>query len=139
VLWRGSVALPALAELDDVGLLTALIPEWAPLRGRPQRNPFHRFALDRHAWHAAAALGDLVRRERWAVEALGEVTDREALLLGTLLHDVGKAHGEPHSETGVPVATAVAERLGASEETARTIGRMVRCTWCCRTPPGSAT
>jgi [protein-PII] uridylyltransferase len=126
VLWRGEVALPALAELDDVGLVTALIPEWAPLRGRPQRNPFHRFALDRHAWHAAAALGDLVRREHWAVRALGQVADREALLLGTLLHDVGKAHGEPHSETGVPIAQAVVRRLGGSEATAEIVGRMVR-------------
>ncbi|WP_052664257.1 HD domain-containing protein [Nitriliruptor alkaliphilus] len=126
VLWRGEVALPALAELDDVGLVTALIPEWAALRGRPQRNPFHRFALDRHAWHAAAALGDLVRREHWAVRALGQVADREALLLGTLLHDVGKAHGEPHSETGVPVAQAIVRRLGGSEATAEVVGRMVR-------------
>jgi [protein-PII] uridylyltransferase len=66
VLWRGSVALPALAELDDVGLLTATIPEWRPVRGRPQRNPYHRYALDRHAWHTVAALGDLVRRVGWA-------------------------------------------------------------------------
>jgi [protein-PII] uridylyltransferase len=121
VLWRGDVALPALAELDDVGLVTALVPEWAALRGRPQRNPFHR-----HAWHAAAALGDLVRREDWAARALVEVADPEALLLGTLLHDVGKAHGEPHSETGIPVAQAVVRRLGGSEETAEIVGRMVR-------------
>jgi [protein-PII] uridylyltransferase len=126
VLWRGDVALPALAELDDVGLLIALIPEWAPLRGRPQRNPFHRFALDRHAWHAAAALGDLVRREDWAARALDQVVDRQALLLGTLLHDVGEAHGEPHSETGVPVAQAIVRRLGVSEPTAEIVGRMVR-------------
>jgi [protein-PII] uridylyltransferase len=125
VLWRGGVALPALAELDDVGLLTTLVPEWAPLRGRPQRNPFHRYALDRHAWHAAAALGDLVRREPWAAEAVQQVEDREAVLLGTLLHDVGKAHGEPHSETGVPVARAVAGRLGARPRTVDLVGRMV--------------
>ena len=125
VLWRGSVALPALAELDDVGLLTALLPEWAALRGRAQRNPYHRFALDRHAWHAAAELGDLVRREAWAAEALEEVDDREALLLGTLFHDVGKAFGEPHSRTGVPVAQAMARRMGAAEPTIELIGRLV--------------
>ena len=125
VLWRGGVALPALAELDDVGLLTALIPEWSAVRGRPQRNPFHRFSLDRHGWHAAAELGDLVRTEAWAIDTVELVEDREALLLGTLLHDVGKAHGEPHSETGVPVARAIAERLGAAPATVDLIGRMV--------------
>jgi [protein-PII] uridylyltransferase len=126
VLWRGSVALPALAELDEVGLFTAVIPEWEPLRGRPQRNPYHRFALDRHAWHAAAELGELVRREPWAAELMGRVADREGLLLGTLLHDVGKALGEPHSETGVPLAQAIARRLGAPETTVDLVGRLVR-------------
>lgn len=124
-LWRGSAVLPALAELDDAGLLVALLPEWAPLRGRAQRNPFHRFSLDRHAWHTAAALADLVRSERWASLALEFVEDRDALIVGALLHDVGKAYGEPHSETGVPVARAVAERIGLAAGSVDLVGRMV--------------
>ncbi|HSK21818.1 MAG TPA: [protein-PII] uridylyltransferase [Egicoccus sp.] len=126
VLWRGSVMIPALAELDDVGLLTAMLPEWEVVRGRPQRNPYHRYTLDRHAWHAAANLGDLVRREPWAAEALRLVEDREGLLLGVLLHDVGKAVGEPHSDTGVPLARKIAARMGASPATVDLVGRLVR-------------
>ncbi|MFA9429739.1 [protein-PII] uridylyltransferase [Egicoccus sp. AB-alg2] len=126
VLWRGQIMLPALAELDDVGVLGALLPEWEALRGRPQRNPYHRYSLDRHAWHAAAHLGDLVRREPWAAEARRLVGDREGLLLGVLLHDVGKAVGEPHSETGIPLATAIAARMGASAGTIGLVGRLVR-------------
>ncbi len=124
-LWRGSAMLDALAELDDTGLLTSLLPEWEPLRGRAQRNPFHLYSLDRHAWHAAAELGDLVRTEEWASSALERVHDRDAMLLGALLHDVGKAHGEPHSITGIPVARALAERLGVSRSTLDRIGSMV--------------
>ncbi len=126
VLWRGSKALPALAELDDVGLLHAMLPEWAPLRGRAQRNPFHRYSLDRHAWHAAATLADLVEDEPWASEVLDDVEDLTALMLGVWLHDVGKAYGEPHSETGVPIAQAMARRMGCSEETIDDIGFLVR-------------
>lgn len=126
VLWQGHVALAALAEVDEVGLWTATLPEWVPLRGRPQRNPYHRYALDRHAWHAAAELGELVRREAWASEAMGMVADREGLMLGTLLHDVGKAFGEPHTETGVPVAEALATRMGARPATVELVGRLVR-------------
>ncbi len=125
VLWLGRIALPALAELDDVGMLTAVLPEWERLRGRPQRNPFHRYALDRHAWHAAAELGEVVRREAWAATTLEEVEDREGLLLGVLLHDVGKALGEPHSQTGVPLARAMAERLGARPDSVELVGRLV--------------
>ncbi|MFP4149390.1 MAG: HD domain-containing protein, partial [Nitriliruptoraceae bacterium] len=126
VLQRGHVALPALAELDDVGVWTALLPEWGPLRGRAQRNPYHRYALDRHAWHAAAELGELLRREPWAAETLLDVEDREALVLGVLLHDVGKVRGEPHSETGVPLAAALARRMGASPATVTRIEQLVR-------------
>jgi [protein-PII] uridylyltransferase len=125
-LWRGRLALPALAELDDALVLTALIPEWAPLRGRPQRNPYHRHTLDRHAWNTAAELADLVRREAWAAATLEEVEDREGLLLGALLHDVGKVLGEPHERTGVPLAEAIATRLGATPATVARVGRLVR-------------
>jgi [protein-PII] uridylyltransferase len=118
--------LPALAELDDAGVLTAILPEWQPLRGRPQRSPFHRYPLDRHAWHAVAQLGDLVRREPWAAEALEEVEDRDGLLLGVLLHDVGKAVGEPHEQTGIPTARAIAERVGARSGTVELVARLVR-------------
>lgn len=125
-LWQGRVALSALAELDDAGLLTALLPEWEPVRCRAQRNPFHRYALDRHAWHAAVELAELVRREPWARAAIEDVDDVEALMLGTLLHDVGKAYGEPHSQTGVPVAGAIARRMGAGTATIERVERMVR-------------
>jgi [protein-PII] uridylyltransferase len=125
VLWRGHVGLPAVAEWDDVGLLTAVLPAWAPLRGRPQRNPFHRYCLDRHAWHAAAHLGDLARREPWAQQTLEEVDDRDGLMLGVLLHDVGKAVGEPHSRTGVPLARQLAEQMGAAPDTVDLVGRLV--------------
>lgn len=125
-LWRGGAALDALAELDDLGVLTCLIPEWAPLRGRPQRNPYHRYSLDRHAFYAAANLAELVRAEEWAAKRLEQVTDRDGLMLGALLHDVGKAYGEPHTESGVPVADSIARRMGAPEQTRNLVTRLVR-------------
>ena len=126
VLWAGRTALPALAELDDTGVLTALLPEWEPTRGRTQRNPYHRFTLDRHGWNAAVELAELVRREPWAAETFERVADRDALMLAAVLHDVGKAIGEPHAETGVEPARRLARRLGASERTAEEVGDLVR-------------
>jgi [protein-PII] uridylyltransferase len=126
VLWRGSVALGAVAELDDVGVVSALLPEWEPVRGRTQRNPYHRFTLDRHGWNAAAELGELVRRESWAAETLERVADRDALMLAALLHDVGKVVGEPHAETGIPLARGLAARLAAHPDTLDQLERLVR-------------
>ncbi len=125
VLWAGRAALPAIADLDDAGVLTALLPEWEPTRGRTQRNPYHRFTLDRHGWNAAAELAELVRRESWAAETLERVADRDALMLAAVLHDVGKVHGEPHAETGVGPARRLAERLGAAPGTVEEVGRLV--------------
>ena len=126
VLWTGRPALPAIAELDDTGLLSALMPEWEPTRGRTQRNPYHRFTLDRHGWNAAAELAELVRRDSWAAETLERVADRDALMLAAVLHDVGKVHGEPHALTGVDPARRLAARLGASDTTVDEVGRLVR-------------
>ena len=125
VLWQGSAVLAPLAELDDAGAIVALVPPWGRVRGRAQRNPFHRYSLDRHAWHAAATLGDLVREEDWAAQELGRVQDREALVLGVWLHDVGKAWGEPHSITGQPVAADILTHMGASERTISRVQRMM--------------
>lgn len=122
---RGRVILRALAELDDVGVITALMPEWAPLRARPQRNPYHRYALDRHAFYAVAELGELIRNEAWASDVYANVVDRDALWLGTLLHDVGKALGEPHEQTGVGLALVLADRFQVADETKRMIATLV--------------
>ena len=54
VLATGTAAIPALEALDQRGLLVTLIPEWAAVRNRPQRNAFHRFTVDRHLLEAAA-------------------------------------------------------------------------------------
>ncbi|MEX0832116.1 MAG: hypothetical protein WD007_05900, partial [Nitriliruptoraceae bacterium] len=125
-LWSGSGVAAALAELDDVEILTSLMPEWAPLRGRAQRNPYHRYALDRHAWHAVEQLGRLVAEQPWAAVTLQRVTDREGLLLATLLHDVGKPVGEPHDKTGVQPARILAVRMGASRATVEFVARLTR-------------
>lgn len=116
LLWAGPAAARVMAELDDVGWLVALIPEWAPLRGRPQRNPFHLYSLDRHAAHAVAALGRLHERHDWAAEALVHVRRRDVLGLAVMLHDVGKVLGEPHDETGIPLARAIGRRAGLDAE-----------------------
>lgn len=114
------------AELDDVDWLVALVPEWAPTRCRAQRNPFHLYALDRHAVHAAEQLARIVDEEDWAADARTRVDLPDALVVGTWLHDVGKPHGEPHSESGVGPARAVARRLGLAERDVERVEVLVR-------------
>ncbi|HST66498.1 MAG TPA: [protein-PII] uridylyltransferase, partial [Mycobacteriales bacterium] len=91
LLGTGHRAVPVLEALDRAGLLVRLIPEWAAVRSRPQRNPVHRFTVDRHLVEAAAEAAALTRT----------VARPDLLLLGAFLHDIGKGYPGDHTEAGV--------------------------------------
>src|SRR4029450_6419210 len=67
----------------------------------------------------AAEAARLLREpdEPFAVEAARSVTDPGALLLGALLHDIGKVGTGSHVPTGVEVAGRVLSRMGAPGST----------------------
>ncbi|MDT4911268.1 MAG: [protein-PII] uridylyltransferase [Pseudonocardiales bacterium] len=103
VLGAGQPAIAVLESLDQAGLLVALIPEWDAVRCRAQHNPVHRFTVDRHLLGTAAA----------AAEHDGDVDRRDLLLVGALLHDIGKGFpSADHSVTGAEYAAVIAERMG---------------------------
>src|SRR5581483_7307319 len=80
LLGAGPPAIAVLEALDQAGLLVALIPEWDAVRCRAQHNPVHRFTVDRHLLETAAR----------AAEHDHDVNRRDLLLVGALLHDIGK-------------------------------------------------
>lgn len=110
-----------LEQAHDLGLLNAVMPEFAPCTGRVQHDLYHVFTVDQHQLYAvgrlkALARGELAAELPTATQALKDVRRKEALYLGTLLHDVGKPLGKGHSETGARLAVAIATRLGLSPE-----------------------
>ena len=88
--------------MDQAGLVERLLPDWSRVRGRPQRNPVHRFTVDRHLVECAAYGAALTRR----------VGRPDLLLIGCLLHDMGKGWPGDHTEAGVVVVRDMAPRLG---------------------------
>ncbi len=111
-------ALPSAMEaMHQLGILSALMPEWAPCTCRVQHDLYHVYTVDQHQLYALAmqkrlARGELADEHPLAVELWQQVTRPAALLLGTLLHDVGKPLGKGHAEKGAIVAGQVARRLG---------------------------
>jgi len=116
LLGTGHRAVPVLEALDRTGLLVRLIPEWAQVRSHPQRNPVHRFTVDRHLIEAAAEAAALTRT----------VARPDLLLLGAFLHDIGKGFPGDHTDAGVAVVRELGPRLGLPYGDAATIVAMVR-------------
>ncbi|HEY7953733.1 MAG TPA: [protein-PII] uridylyltransferase [Polyangia bacterium] len=118
---------PSLLELaHDLGLLSAVMPEFQPCTARVQHDLYHVFTVDQHQLYAVARLkalerGELAAELPLASQAMSEVRRRAPLYLGTLLHDVGKPLGKGHSESGAKLANAIAHRLGlAGDDVAQT-------------------
>lgn len=116
LLASGRSAVSVLEQLDQEGLLSRMLPEWDRVRSLPQRHPWHRFTVDRHLVEAAAAASELTR----------DVDRPDLLLVGALLHDIGKGWPGDHTEVGVVVVGEMAARMGFSQPDVDTLVAMVR-------------
>jgi len=117
VLGAGPAGISVMESLDQAGLLIRLIPEWDAVRFTAQRNPVHRYTVDRHLLEAAAQAAKLTR----------QVSRPDLLLFGALLHDIGKGFDpENHSVVGARVAEPIANRMGLSYGDAATVTALVR-------------
>jgi [protein-PII] uridylyltransferase len=116
LLATGPPAIDALEALDQRRLLERYLPEWAAVRNKPQRNPYHRFTVDRHLLEATANAATLAHR----------VNRVDLLLIGTLLHDIGKGFPGDHTEVGMTVVRDIASRMGFPPEDVDTLVTLVR-------------
>ncbi len=112
----GPAVIDVVTTLDLAGLMTAMLPAWAAVRGRAQHNPVHRHTVDRHLMDAVAA----------AAEFLHDVTRPDLLLLAALLHDIGKIGAGGHAEVGAPIAREAATAMGFDADDAALVAVLVR-------------
>jgi len=116
LLGSGASVLAVWEALDQVGIIEEWIPGWAVVRSAPQRNPIHRFTVDRHLIETAVQASAITR---W-------VRRPDLLLIGALLHDIGKAQPGDHSIVGARIASEIAPRLGFTPEETAVITDLVR-------------
>ncbi len=108
VVWEG---------LDQVGLITQWIPEWAAVRSRPQRSRVHRHTVDRHCVETAVEAAALVR----------SVARPDLLVMAALIHDIGKVAGaDDHSRVGAASAEVIGQRWGLPEADRQVVVTLVR-------------
>lgn len=116
LLGAGRSTLQVWEVLDQAGIITRMLPEWEALRSTPQHDPIHIYTVDRHSIECAINASGLVR----------EVARPDLLLVGALLHDIGKGRGGDHCERGVPLVEQIARRMGFVERDVATLAAMVR-------------
>ena len=118
------------AELHEVGLVSAMIPEFEPLVGRVYHDVFHTYTADIHAIKALEHLQSLTRGESrgraLSARLAAEAPRRLPLFLAVLLHSLGRIRGPQQERAGARLAENIAIRLGLAPVDARHVAWLVQ-------------
>ncbi|KAA0112304.1 [protein-PII] uridylyltransferase [Mycolicibacterium sp. P1-5] len=102
LLAAGPSTVATIEALDRTGLWGRLFPEWGAVRDLPPRDVVHIWTVDRHLVETVSRASTFTTR----------VSRPDLLVLGALLHDIGKGRGGDHSVIGAELAVQVGTRLG---------------------------
>ncbi|KGJ03985.1 UTP--GlnB (protein PII) uridylyltransferase, GlnD [Paracoccus halophilus] len=121
----------ALRRMNELGVLAAFIPEFAPVVAMMQFNVYHHYTVDEHLIQCVVALADIERGAEG--EDLPVVTgimagkvNRRVIYLAVLLHDIGKGRSEDHSILGARIARRICTRFGLPADEIETIEWLIR-------------
>ncbi len=121
----------ALRRMNELGVLSAFIPEFAPIVAMMQFNMYHSYTVDEHTIQCIKTLakieaGDLVEALPVASQILKEGVNRKVLYIALFCHDIGKGRDEDHSILGARIARGLAPRLGLKPRDCETVEWLVR-------------
>ncbi|GAA1480415.1 [protein-PII] uridylyltransferase [Gordonia sinesedis] len=116
LLGSGHHMVPPVEALDRTGLWGRLLPEWGAVRDLPPRDAIHTWTVDRHLVETAAYAGSMTTR----------VSRPDLLVLGALIHDIGKGRGADHSVVGAELGIQIGSRFGLWPQDVMTLSEMVR-------------
>lgn len=116
LLTAGPTTVTTIEALDRTGLWGRIFPEWGAVRDLPPRDQVHIWTVDRHLVETVSRASAFTTR----------VSRPDLLVLGALLHDIGKGRGGDHSVIGAELAVQVGERLGLWPSDVRLLSAIVR-------------
>jgi [protein-PII] uridylyltransferase len=121
----------ALRRMNELGVLSAFVPEFEPIVAMMQFNMYHSYTVDEHIIQCITNLAQIEKNE--LVEELPVASgilergvNRKVLYVALLLHDIGKGRPEDHSILGAQIARKVAPRLGLNKADSETVEWLVR-------------
>ncbi len=121
----------SLRRMNELGVLSAFLPEFEPVVAMMQFNVYHHYTVDEHIIQTISTLaqierGELIEDLPLSSSILKAGANRRVLYVALLLHDIGKGRPEDHSIIGAQIARRVAPRLGLNEEESETVEWLVR-------------
>ncbi len=121
----------ALRRMNELGVLSAFLPEFEHIVAMMQFNMYHSYTVDEHTIQCIVNLAQIERRELieelpLASSILERGVNRRVLYVALLLHDIAKGRPEDHSILGAKIARKVAPRLGLSKSESETTEWLVR-------------
>ncbi|WP_159847102.1 [protein-PII] uridylyltransferase [Brevundimonas sp. G8] len=131
ILAHGQRPYRVLTIMNETGLLGRFLPEWGRIVGQTQFNMYHAYTVDEHTLQAIGIINDIARGKLkddhpLATEIVQLISDMEALMLGMLLHDVGKGGERGQLEDGAIAARRACERLGVDPRRIELVVWLVR-------------
>ena len=116
LLGAGEWLVHTIEALERYGLFSRFLPEWRHVRSLPQRNALHTYTVDHHLLQTVANANEFVR----------DVARPDLLLVGSLLHDIGKGYPGDHTEVGVELATAIMQRMGFTADDLHIVQKLIQ-------------
>lgn len=111
-----------LREMHELGVLGRYLPEWGALTCLVQYDVYHKFTADQHSLIAVQNLEALAPGQspdsEGNAQVVSELERPGLLMLGMLLHDIGKGKGHGHVAKGIPLIEALSARMGLSPDDA---------------------
>ena len=120
-----------LQEMHRLDVLSRVLPEWAHLHCLVLRDVFHVYTVDQHSLvlvreFERVRAGELATTLPLLTQVAREVERVELLVLGMMLHDVGKGLGGGHAEKGAEMASRIGRRLGLDADAITELEFLVR-------------
>ena len=120
-----------LRRMNELGVLSAFIPEFENIVAMMQFNVYHHYTVDEHIIQTISVLaqierGELIEELPVASGILKAGVNRRVIFVALLLHDIGKGRPEDHSIIGAQIARRICPRLGLTAEECETVEWLVR-------------
>ena len=120
-----------LAQMNRLGVLGKLIPEFGRLFCMVQHDYYHVYTVDEHSLVGIRELeslrqGEHQQKSPFLTQTMRDCDRPELLFLAMMFHDVGKGYGGDHDERGAQMVRDIADRLYMHEDDRAALEFLVR-------------